>query len=68
MAYSKVLRERAIARILPPVNASLSAVSQELNIQCQTVNAWRAQSSKRQVPVTQALAVRIVVMSLDLNL
>jgi hypothetical protein len=32
MAYSKELRERAIARMLPPINASTSAVSRELNI------------------------------------
>ena len=32
MAYSKELRERAIARMLSPLNASLSAVSRELNI------------------------------------
>ena len=54
MAYSKELRERAIARMLPPINASLSAVSQELNIPYQTLYAWRAQSSKQAVPVTQA--------------
>ena len=41
MAYSKELRERAIARLLPPINASLSAVSQELNIPYQTLYAWR---------------------------
>jgi transposase-like protein len=49
MAYSKELRERAIARLLPPINASLSAVSQELNIPYQTLYAWRTQSSKRPV-------------------
>lgn len=54
MAYSKELRERAIARMLPPINASLSAVSQELNIPYQTLYAWRTQSSKHPVPVTQA--------------
>ena len=54
MAYSKELRERAIARMLPPINASLSAVSQELNIPYQTLYAWRTQSSKHPVPVTPA--------------
>ena len=54
MAYSKELRERAIARMLPPINASLSAVSQELNIPYQTLYAWRTQSSKHPAPVTQA--------------
>ena len=54
MAYSKELRERAIAQLLPPINASLSAVSQELNIPYQTRYAWRTQSSKQQVPVSQA--------------
>ena len=54
MAYPKELRERAIARMLPPINASLSALSQELNIPYQTLYAWRTQSSKQQGPVTQA--------------
>jgi transposase-like protein len=54
MAYSKELRERAIARLLPPINASFSAVCQELNIPYQTLYAWRTQSSKHPVPVTQA--------------
>lgn len=54
MAYSKELRERAIARMLPPINASLSAVSQELNIPYQTLYTWRTHSSKQSVPVTQA--------------
>jgi len=54
MAYSKELRERAIARLLPPINASLSAVSQELNIPYQTLYGWRTQSSKQPLPVTQA--------------
>ncbi len=40
--------------MLPPINASLSAVSQELNIPYQTLYAWRKQSSKHPVPVTQA--------------
>jgi transposase-like protein len=54
MAYSKEVRERAIARMLPPINASLSALSQELNIPYQTLYGWRTQSSKHPVPVTQA--------------
>jgi transposase-like protein len=54
MANSKELRERAIALLLPPINASLSAVSQELNIPYQTLYAWRTQSSKQQGPVSQA--------------
>jgi len=54
MAYSKELRERAIARLLPPINASLSAVSQELNIPYQTLYAWRTERSKHPSPVTQA--------------
>jgi transposase-like protein len=54
MAYPKELRERAIARMLPPINASLSALSQELNIPYQTLYAWRTQSSKHPAPVTQA--------------
>ena len=54
MAYSKELRERAIAQLLPPINASLSTVSKELNIPYQTLYAWRTQSSKQQVPVSQA--------------
>jgi hypothetical protein len=52
MAYSKELLERAIARLLPPINASLSAVSQELNIPYQTLYARRTQISKHPVPVT----------------
>ena len=54
MAYSKELRERSIARMLPPINASLSTVSKEFNIPYQTLYAWRTQSSKQQVPVSQA--------------
>ena len=54
MAYSKELRERAIARMLSPINASLSAVSRELNIPYQTLYAWCTQSSKQPVSVTQA--------------
>ena len=53
MAYSKELRERAIAQLLPPINASLSTVSKELNIPYQTLYAWLTQSSKQQAPVSQ---------------
>ena len=45
MAYSKELRERAIARLLPPINASLSAVSQELNIPYQRLYTLRTEIS-----------------------
>ena len=44
MAYSEELRERAIARMLPPVKASISAVSRELNIPYLTLYAWRTQT------------------------
>ena len=54
MAYSKELRERAIARMLPPINASLSTVSKDLNIPYQTLYAWHTKSRKQQVPVSQA--------------
>jgi transposase-like protein len=54
MAYSKELRERAIARMLPPVNASISAVSRELNIPYPTLYAWRTQTSKQPPPVPPA--------------
>ena len=54
MAYSKELRERAIARMLPPINASISAVSRELNIPYPTLYTWRMQSSKQPVPVPPA--------------
>jgi hypothetical protein len=41
MAYSIELRERAIARMLTPVNASISAVSRELIIPDPNLYAWR---------------------------
>ncbi len=46
------MRERAIARILPPINGSISAVSKEVNIPYQSLNAWRTQSGKQPRPVT----------------
>ena len=52
MAYSKELRERAIARMLPPINASISAVSRELNIPYPTLYTWRTESSKQPAPVS----------------
>ncbi len=54
MAYSKELRERVIARMLPLVNASISAVSRELNIPYPTLYAWRTQTSKQPAPVPPA--------------
>ena len=54
MAYSKELRERAIARMLPPINASISAVSRELNIPYPTLYTWRTESSKQPAPVSPA--------------
>ncbi len=54
MAYSKELRDRAIARMLPPINASISAVSEELNIPYQTLYAWRTQSAKQPLPAAPA--------------
>ena len=50
-SYSKELRERAIARMLPPANASISAVSPELNIPYPTLYAWRTQTGKQPAPV-----------------
>jgi hypothetical protein len=44
MAYSKELRERAIARLLPPFSASLFSVSEELNIPDQTRTPSRQDS------------------------
>ena len=52
MAYSKELRERAIARMLPPINASISAVSRELNIPYPTLYTWRTESSKQPAAVS----------------
>jgi hypothetical protein len=46
MACSKELRERPIFRMLPPINASISTVSRELNIPYPTLYAWRTQTSK----------------------
>jgi hypothetical protein len=43
--------------MLPPINASLSALSQELNIPYQTLYGWRTQSCKHPVPVTQTREV-----------
>ena len=57
MAYSKELRERAIAWMLSPINASLPAVSRELNIPCQTLYSWHTQSSKEEVSASQAREV-----------
>lgn len=54
MVCSQELGEQAIARMLPLINASLSAVSKELSISYQTLYAWRAQSNKQPVLVTQA--------------
>ena len=51
MAYSKELRERAIARMLPAINASICAVSRELNIPYPTLYTWRTESSKQPAPV-----------------
>jgi hypothetical protein len=54
MAYSKELCERAIARMLPPINTSISAVSRELNIPYPTLYTWRTHTSKQPTPVPPA--------------
>jgi transposase-like protein len=51
MAYPKEFRERAIARMLPPINASISAVSRELNIPYPTLYTWRTERRKQLAPV-----------------
>lgn len=49
-AHSEELDERAIAWVLPPINASTSADFRELNNPYPTLYAWRTRISKQAPP------------------
>ena len=40
--YSKDFKDRAVARLLPPESASITAVSQEQGVSVATLERWRA--------------------------
>lgn len=42
--YSNEFKERAVARLLPPESAEISAVSQELGVSVATLERWRAEA------------------------
>ena len=50
MAYSKKLH----TRMLPPIDASITAVSREMNHPYATPYAWRTQTSRQPAPVPPA--------------
>jgi hypothetical protein len=54
MSFSNGLRERAIARMLPLFNASISSVSRGWKIPYPTLYAWCTFASKQAPPVPPA--------------
>lgn len=42
--YGQAFKDRAVARLLPPVSASLQAVSREVGVSAHTLERWRAQA------------------------
>jgi len=42
--YSQEIKDRAVARLLPPESASITGVSQELGISVATLERWRAEA------------------------
>jgi transposase-like protein len=45
--YSKEIKERAVARLLPPESASIAALSQEMGISVATLERWHAEAFSR---------------------
>ena len=45
--YSKEIKERAVARLLPPESAPLAALSQEMGISVATLERWHAEALSR---------------------
>jgi transposase len=45
--YSNEFKERAVARLLPPESAEISAVSQELGVSVAALERWRADALSR---------------------
>ena len=45
--YSSELKERAVARLLPPESAEVSRVSQEIGVSVTTLERWRAEALSR---------------------
>jgi hypothetical protein len=45
--YSNEFKERAVARLLPPESAEISAVSLELGVSVATLERWRAEAAAR---------------------
>jgi len=45
--YSNEYKERAVARLLPPESAEISALSQELGVSVATLERWRAEALSR---------------------
>lgn len=48
--YSNEYKERAVARLLPPESAEISALSQELGVSVATLERWRAEALSRPAP------------------
>jgi transposase-like protein len=45
--YGQAFKERAVARLLPPESAAITAVSQELGVSVSTLERWRADALSR---------------------
>jgi len=45
--YSKQYKERAVARLLPPENAPVGSLSQELGVSVETLKRWHAEALSR---------------------
>lgn len=45
--YGKEFKDRAVARLLPPESAAITAVSQEIGVSVATLERWRADALSR---------------------
>jgi transposase len=45
--YSKAIKDRAVARMLPPESAPITALSQEMGISVATLERWHAEALSR---------------------
>jgi transposase-like protein len=53
--YAETLKNRVVAKLLPPESASVSAIAKEVGVTVQTLERWRDEAQSPRVRIVVAL-------------
>ena len=63
--YAETLKNRVVAKLLPPESASVSAIAKEVGVTVQTLERWRDEAQSR--PTRGRTPPRLIGQSLRRN-